>query len=123
MYSLAAHLPLPSALTVEYMGEISHTLLTQKGAAEMRERTLQINIRMTPPEREAIMRKAQKAKMPLSHYIILSALNKTIVSTEELKQVHFLLKNISGNVNQLTVLSHQGKINTACQEGGVSVFL
>lgn len=79
----------------------------------MRERTLQTNIRMTPPEHEAIMRKAQKAKMPLSRYIILSALNKTVVSTEELKQVHFLLKNISGNVNQLTVLSHQGKVNMA----------
>ena len=45
-------------------------------------------------------------------YLRISALGKTIYQIEELKPVLHELKCISRNLNQLTMLSHQGVVRT-----------
>ncbi len=57
-----------------------------------------------------IKKKAEKAKLSLSEYIRQSALEKDIVVIEELKDFMKGLISMNRNLNQLTILCHQGKI-------------
>lgn len=57
-----------------------------------------------------IKKKAEKAKLSLSEYIRQSALEKDIFVIEELKDFMKGLISMNRNLNQLTILCHQGKI-------------
>ncbi len=57
-----------------------------------------------------IKKKAEKAKLSLSEYIRQSALEKDIIVIEELKDFMKGLISMNRNLNQLTILCHQGKI-------------
>ena len=50
--------------------------------------------------------------MTVTDYITKSALDKKIVVIDGLPQIVTELKRIGNNLNQLTMLSHQGVINT-----------
>jgi hypothetical protein len=77
----------------------------------MRRRNLQTNIRMTEDEVEQIKKKAKKANMSFSNYVISSALNKEIVVIDGIKDFTHQLSKVGTNLNQLTMLCHQGKVN------------
>ena len=77
----------------------------------MRKRNAQTNIRMTEDEVEQIKKKAKKANMTFSNYVISSALNKEIVVIDGIKDFTHQLSKVGTNLNQLTMLCHQGKIN------------
>lgn len=70
-----------------------------------------ITFRVTPEELKIIEDKAKKSNLKRSEYIRRSALNKRIVVIEELKEFIKVLRGIGNNINQLTTLSHQGKID------------
>lgn len=76
----------------------------------MRKRNVQTNIRMTEDEIEQIKKKAKKANMTFSNYVIASALNKDIVVIDGIKDFTHQLSKVGTNINQLTMLCHQGKI-------------
>lgn len=76
----------------------------------MRKRKVQTNIRMTEEELGIIKRKAKKANMTFSNYAISSALNKEIIVIDGIKGFTHQLSKIGTNLNQLTLLCHQGKV-------------
>lgn len=69
-----------------------------------------INLRVTEKEYQKIVGKAKKANLSISRYVSLSALDKEIIFFDEIKEMNHQLSKIGNNLNQLTVLAHQGKI-------------
>lgn len=67
---------------------------------------------VTEGEWKAIEKIAAGIGMGIGEYLRISALGKTIYQIEELKPVLRELKGIGRNLNQLTMLSHQGVIRT-----------
>lgn len=63
-------------------------------------------------EWNAIERIAAETGMGIGEYLRISALGKTIYQIEELKPVLHELKGIGRNLNQLTMLAHQGVVRT-----------
>jgi soluble cytochrome b562 len=76
----------------------------------MRTRSKQLNFRLLETEYNSIKQKAVKAKLSISRYLILSAINKKVIDKDELKEINHLLKKLSGNINQIAILANQGKI-------------
>lgn len=79
----------------------------------MRKRNMQTNIRMTEKEIERIKKKAKSANMTFSNYVISSALNNEVIVIDGIKDFTHQLSKVGINLNQLTMLCHQGKINCA----------
>jgi len=77
----------------------------------MRKRNIQTNIRMTEKEIERIKKKAKRANMTFSNYVISSALNNEVIVIDGIKDFTHQLSKVGTNLNQLTMLCHQGKIN------------
>ena len=73
-------------------------------------RTEKLSFRVTEYELKKIEKKAAKANMNLSEYLRRMALNGEIVVIDELKNFIKDLNGISRNLNQLTILVHQGKV-------------
>ena len=71
-----------------------------------------MNFRVDETTDAILRKKAAEAGMSLSAFVIGSAVGKKIVSFGELKNVTAELKRIGNNLNQLVVLSRQGKIHT-----------
>lgn len=76
----------------------------------MANKTIRLCFRVTESEYQIIKDKALKANMNISGYLTAAALDKRIVVVEELKSVLPQLRKVGVNLNQLTVLCHQGKI-------------
>lgn len=73
--------------------------------------------RITKAEYQIIQEKAEVAGLTVSRYLASSALGKEINvikidGQEEIKEISHLLSKMGANLNQLTILSHQGKIKT-----------
>ena len=69
-------------------------------------------MRVTESEYQKIELKAKKAKMNISQYVSLSALDRDIVVFEDLKSLIHHLGKVGNNLNQITTLAHQGKVKT-----------
>jgi len=69
-----------------------------------------IGLRLTEADYTKIQQKAQKAHLNISQYVSLSALDKDIIFFEDIKEMNFKLLKIGNNLNQLTMLAHQGRI-------------
>ncbi len=78
----------------------------------IREKSKQINFRVTEKEYEKIHLKAQKANLPISTFLTKSALNKKIIIINDLNKTYIELNKIGNNINQITKLFHQGYIST-----------
>ena len=72
-----------------------------------------ITIRLSDDEYNAIAAKAESAFMTESAYVRAAALKHHVTVVPGLKEVAHELKGIGRNLNQLTILSHEGKISTA----------
>ncbi|KAB3527098.1 MobC family plasmid mobilization relaxosome protein [Alkaliphilus serpentinus] len=73
-------------------------------------KTKRVNLRVTEKEYQKIVGKAKKANLSTSRYVSLSALDKEIIFFDDIKRMNHELSKIGNNLNQLTVLAHQGKI-------------
>lgn len=69
-----------------------------------------IHIRLSEEELEYYLEQAQKAGCPVSEYIRYSANGNEIYVIPGLKDLARKIAKLGGNINQLTVLAHQGKI-------------
>ena len=76
----------------------------------MRKRNISIPIRVTEKELSVIDRKAAKARLTRTEYLITCALGKEITLIEDLKPILADLRRIGNNLNQLTRLANMGKI-------------
>ena len=81
-------------------------------ATKGRKRNRKKSFWVTEGEWKAIEKIAACTGMGIGEYLRISALGKTIYQIEELKPVLHELKCISRNLNQLTMLCHQGVVRT-----------
>ena len=76
----------------------------------MLNKSKRIDIRVSEKELVQIDRKAAKAKMSRSEYLIAAALDKEITVFDGGKEIAFQLSKIGNNINQYKILVHQEKI-------------
>ena len=76
----------------------------------MKKKTAILTARLTPAEKAAIERKAQRANMTVTDYIVKCALGKNVRQTDELAPILSELKAQGRNLNQLTKLANMGRI-------------
>ena len=78
----------------------------------MRKRNRTITIRCTDDEYERIHSKAERHKLSLSDFVLRSALDKKIVVAEGLDEVAKQQKAIGRNLNQIAMLTHEGRLHS-----------
>ena len=78
-----------------------------------RTRNQVVAFRVTPAERRQINAKVRRSGLSQQKYLLKSALNEPIYVMEELKPILSELRAWGKNLNQLTTLSHQGRVQTA----------
>lgn len=76
-----------------------------------------ITVRLSPEELSNIEAKAETAHMALITYIRACALRHKVVVVEGVKECNSELKAIGRNLNQLTVLAHEGRIQLVDLDG------
>ena len=72
---------------------------------------IRVTIRLSPEQYESIAAKAEKAGLPVSAFVRASALRHKVTVIEGLKEMTHELKGIGRNLNLLTILANEGKIN------------
>ena len=77
----------------------------------MRKRNKSIPIRVTEGELKQIDKKAAKARLSRTDYLINCALGKEITLIEDIKPLLTEMRRIGNNLNQQTKLANIGKIN------------
>ena len=70
------------------------------------------NFRVTETMDALIRKKAADAGMSITDYIILSAIDKKVINYDGLRELITQVKKLGNNINQLLILSRQGRINT-----------
>ena len=70
------------------------------------------NFRVTDTMDALIRKKAADAGMSITDYVILCALDKKVINYDGLRELTAQVKKLGNNVNQLLILSRQGRINT-----------
>ena len=78
-----------------------------------RTRNQVVAFRVTPAERRQINAKVRRSGLSQQEYLLKSALNEPIYVMEELKPILTELRAWGKNLNQLTTLAHQGRVQTA----------
>ena len=73
-----------------------------------RKRKLTVTIRVTPSEKDAILRKAAEADMTLTDYLVIAALSTEIHVAENTKPLISELKRIGTNLNQIAMKINAG---------------
>ena len=86
------------------------SIFTSEKGKTMRKRNISIPIRVTEKELNTINKKAEKARLSRTDYLITCALGKEITLIEDLKPILADLRRIGNNLNQLTRLANMGKI-------------
>lgn len=92
-------------------GYYTASFLYLKGVMTIRKERF-IGLRVTDTEYRQIEGKAKKAKMNMSQYVSLQALERDIVVYEGLKEHTHQLSKLGTNLNQVLILAHQGKLST-----------
>lgn len=87
-----------------------------------RERDKKISFWATDVERRKIKKIIAKSGLSQREYLLGAALGRTIYQVNELKPVLAELKAVGRNLNQLTGLSHQGKITAVNLTEAVSTL-
>ena len=77
----------------------------------MRKRNVKITVRTTESEKRKIEALAKKTGMGIGETLRCAALGKIIYQIEDLKPLLHELKGIGRNLNQMTVLAHEGRVS------------
>lgn len=81
-----------------------------------------ITARLTPSEKSAIQKRAQRAGMTVTAYLVQCGLGKKIVRVDGLQQVLSELKAQGRNINQLAVLANMGRISSLQVEDLINAY-
>lgn len=73
-----------------------------------RKRNLTLTIRVTPNEKDAILRKATQANMTMTDYLVTSAISTEIHVAEDTRPLVTELKRIGNNLNQISMKINAG---------------
>ena len=79
---------------------------------EKRKRDKTLTIRLTESEKMMIEKKASKAKLNLTEYIISVSSKSKISVTEDTKPVLLELKRIGNNINQIAMKINSGVVSS-----------
>lgn len=90
------------------------------GSNSNRKRQKQIVIRATEKEFDQIKNKVKKSKLTQNKYLLKSALDKEITVVEGIKELVIETKRIGVNLNQLTKLANQGKVDCSSELEGIN---
>lgn len=88
----------------------------------LKKKTTIITARLTPSEKAAIQKRARKAKMTMTDYIVQCALGKEIVQVDGLGEILSELKAQGRNLNQLTTLANMGRIDVVQSEELITAY-
>ena len=75
-------------------------------------KTKRFNFRVSDTLDALIRKKAADAGMSITDYIILCAIDKKVINYDGLRELTTQVKKLGNNVNQLLILSRQGRIST-----------
>lgn len=75
-------------------------------------KTKRLNFRISDEQDAVIREKSVTAGMTITDYVIVAATQKEIINFEGMSEVITQLKKLGNNVNQLLILSRQGRIQT-----------
>lgn len=75
-----------------------------------RKRNKTLSIRLTEKEQTLIYKKAARAKMSVTDFIVALSIDKQINIVEDLKPMLAEMKAYGRNLNQLTTLANMGKV-------------
>lgn len=75
-------------------------------------KTKRLNFRISEDADKAIRKKAKAAQMSITDYVISAATQKEIINFQGLSELITQIKRLGNNVNQLLILSRQGRIHT-----------
>ena len=75
-----------------------------------RERSKQLNIRLSENEVDLLQKNIEKSKLSQSEYIRKSILEKNIIVIDEIKGLMVELKRVGNNLNQITRMMNSGEI-------------
>lgn len=75
-------------------------------------KTKRLNFRITDEADAVIRSKAKSANMSITDYVISSAVGKEVINFDGISDLITQIKKLGNNVNQLLILSRQGKIST-----------
>ena len=84
----------------------------EKSDSGGRVRDKKMSFWVSEAEQKKIKKLVAKTGLSQREYLLSAALGRTIYQVEELKPTLFELKAIGRNVNQLTMLAHQGRVMT-----------
>ena len=70
------------------------------------------NFRVSDTIDALIRKKSADAGMSITDYIILCAIDKKVINYDGLRELTTQVKKLGNTVNQLLILSRQGRINT-----------
>ena len=73
------------------------------------EKTARLEIRLTPSEKEEIIKKAEQARMTVSSYILFLSENKKITVAENIPQLLLEITRIGTNINQIAHIGNSQK--------------
>ena len=83
---------------------------------------IRITIRLTPEQYESIRARAETAQMTPSAYIRAAAMRHRVVVVDGLKELTHELKGLGRNLNQLTMLAHQGRFTAPDLHGMIQTL-
>ena len=78
-----------------------------------------VTVRLTPEQYASISARAETAQMTPSAYIRAAAMRHRVVVVDSLKELTHELKGLGRNLNQLTMLAHQGRFSAPDLRGMV----
>ena len=88
----------------------------------LKKKTTIITARLTSSEKAAIQKRAKKAKMTMTDYIIQCALGKEIIQVEGLDEILSELKAQGHNINQLAKLANMGRVSVVQSEDLIAAY-
>lgn len=73
-----------------------------------RKRAETLTIRLTKAEKEMIKKKAKKAQLSITDFLVATSLRTEIHAAEDIKPLLIELKRIGNNINQITMKINAG---------------
>jgi len=93
-----------------YWAEAQTHLIFLQGVIFMKSK--RFNFRVSDTMDALIRKKAADAGMSITDYIVLCAIDKKVINYDGLRDLTTQVKKLGNNVNQLLILSRQGRIST-----------
>ncbi len=85
----------------------------EKGMQNTRKRAETLTIRLTKAEKEMIQKKAKKAQLSITDFLVATSLRTEIHVAEDVKPLLIELKRIGNNINQITMKINAGAFHSA----------